>query len=41
MAGKEPKSFAPKDPAKLDPPKDDPISRADLAKCNGTIILSS
>ena len=31
----ESKSFAPKDPPKLDPPKDDPISLEDLAKCDG------
>lgn len=32
----EPKNFAPKDPPKLNPPNDDPITTADLAKCNGT-----
>ncbi|MCJ1259241.1 hypothetical protein MMC24_007077 [Lignoscripta atroalba] len=31
----EPKGFAPKNPVKLDPPKDDPISEAELAKCDG------
>ena len=34
----EPRNFAPKDPPKLDPPKDDSISTADLAKCDGRII---
>lgn len=29
------KSFAPKDPPKLNPPRDDPISPEDLAKCDG------
>ena len=32
----EPKNFAPKDPPKLNPPKDDPISLGDLARCDGT-----
>ncbi|KAL9124101.1 MAG: hypothetical protein Q9175_008262 [Cornicularia normoerica] len=32
----EPKKFAPKDPPKLNPPKDEPISVKDLAKCDGT-----
>ena len=36
----ESKSFAPKDPPKLNPPKDDPISLEDLAKCNGRITRS-
>lgn len=36
MASSEPKSFAPKNPVQLDPPKDDPISVEDLAKCDGT-----
>ncbi|MCJ1304977.1 hypothetical protein MMC08_007790 [Hypocenomyce scalaris] len=31
----EPKNFAPKNPVKLDPPKDDPISVEDLSKCDG------
>lgn len=31
----EPKNFAPKDPPKLDPPRDDPISLEELAKCDG------
>ena len=31
----ESKSFAPKDPPKLNPPKDDPITVEDLAKCDG------
>ncbi|KAG6997848.1 agmatinase 1 [Physcia stellaris] len=32
----EPKNFAPKDPPKLDPPRDDPIGLEELAKCDGT-----
>lgn len=36
MASSEPKGFAPKNPVQLDPPKDDPISVEDLAKCDGT-----
>ena len=35
----EPKKFAPKDPPKLDPPKDEPISLGDLAKCDGTTAI--
>ena len=31
----EPKRFEPKEPVKLDPPKDDPITLEELAKCNG------
>ncbi|MCJ1327480.1 hypothetical protein MMC10_004149 [Thelotrema lepadinum] len=31
----EPKNFAPKEPVKLDPPKDDPISKEELSKCDG------
>lgn len=31
----EPKSFEPKKPVQLDPPKDDPISVEELAKCDG------
>lgn len=31
MAGK----FEPKEPVQLDPPKDDPITLEELAKCNG------
>jgi hypothetical protein len=31
----EPKNFEPKTPVKLDPPKDDPISVEELAKCDG------
>jgi len=31
----EPKNFAPKVPVKLDPPKDDPITYEELAKCDG------
>ena len=33
----EAKSFAPKNPPRLAPPKDDPISLEVLTKCNGTI----
>lgn len=40
MASTASNSFAPKDPPKLDPPKDDPITLADLAMCDGTITLS-
>ncbi|KAJ6122508.1 Cytochrome b5 [Penicillium capsulatum] len=32
----EPKRFSPKVPVDLDPPKDDPISLEELAKCDGT-----
>lgn len=32
----EPKNFAPKHPVNLDPPKDDPISIAELSAANGT-----
>ncbi|MCJ1226018.1 hypothetical protein MMC12_002667 [Toensbergia leucococca] len=32
---REPKAFTPKNPPELDPPKSDPISFADLSKCNG------
>ena len=35
----EPKKFTPKNPPKLDPPKDDPISVEELAKCDGKITL--
>lgn len=31
----EPKRFAPKVPVQLDPPKYDPISYEELAKCDG------
>jgi hypothetical protein len=31
----EPKRFEPKVPVQLDPPKDDPISVEELAKCDG------
>ena len=31
----EPKNFEPKKPVSLDPPKDDPISSEELAKCDG------
>lgn len=27
--------FAPKEPVQLNPPKDDPISKEELAKCDG------
>ncbi|KAJ5281398.1 hypothetical protein N7478_006770 [Penicillium angulare] len=30
------KGFTPKVPVELDPPKDDPISQEELAKCDGT-----
>lgn len=30
------KAFAPKEPPKLDPPKDTPLSLSHLAKCDGT-----
>lgn len=33
----EPKNFAPKDPPKLEPPRDDPISPDELAKYDGKI----
>ncbi|KAL2043279.1 hypothetical protein N7G274_003585 [Stereocaulon virgatum] len=32
----EPKKFTPKDPPKLNPPKEDPITMEELAKCDGT-----
>jgi len=32
----EPKNFEPKKPVQLDPPKSDPISVEELAKCDGT-----
>ncbi|MCJ1458320.1 hypothetical protein MMC28_008691 [Mycoblastus sanguinarius] len=32
----EPKNFAPKNPPKLEPPKENPISAVQLAKCDGT-----
>ena len=35
----EPKKFTPKDPPKLDPPKDEPISLGELAKCDGTTVI--
>ncbi len=35
----EPKNFAPKAPVQLDPPKDDPITVEELAKCNGELIF--
>lgn len=31
-------SFAPKDPPQLNPPKDDPISVEELAKCDGMLF---
>ncbi|OJJ44804.1 hypothetical protein ASPZODRAFT_18368 [Penicilliopsis zonata CBS 506.65] len=33
---REPKSFAPKVPVQLNPPKDDPITVEELSKCDGT-----
>ncbi|KAL1977993.1 hypothetical protein VTN31DRAFT_852 [Thermomyces dupontii] len=30
------KRFEPKEPVQLDPPKDDPISKEELSKCDGT-----
>lgn len=30
--------FAPKEPVELDPPKDDPITKEELAKCDGKCI---
>lgn len=41
MASAAPKSFAPKDAPKLNPPNDEPITLADLAKCDGTKITLS
>ncbi len=35
----EPKKFTPKNPPRLDAPKDDPISVEELAKCDGKITL--
>lgn len=35
----EPKKFAPKDPPQLNPPKDEPISVEELAKCDGTTAI--
>lgn len=35
----EPKNFTPKNPPNLDPPKDDPISVEELAKCDGKVTL--
>ena len=35
----EPKKFTPKNPPKLDPPKDDPITIEELAKCDGKVAL--
>lgn len=35
----EPKRFEPKVPVQLDPPKDDPISQEELAKCDGKCSL--
>lgn len=37
----EPKRFSPKVPVQLDPPKDDPISQEELAKCDGKFYLGS
>lgn len=35
MAEPERKRFEPKQPVKLDPPKDDPITMEELSKCDG------
>jgi membrane-associated progesterone receptor component len=35
----EPKSFAPKHPVELAPPKDDPITYEELAKCDGVFEI--
>lgn len=35
----ESEKFAPKDPPKLNPPRDEPISVQDLAKCDGTTAI--
>ncbi|MCJ1475688.1 hypothetical protein MMC13_004351 [Lambiella insularis] len=35
----EPKNFAPKTPVKLDPPKSDPITVEELAKCNVALYI--
>lgn len=35
---KQTKRFEPKVPVQLDPPKDDPISQEELAKCDGTAL---
>lgn len=37
----ESKRFTPKVPVQLDPPKDDPISPEELAKCDGKFYLGS
>lgn len=37
----EPRKFAPKNPPKLDPAKDDPISVAELAKHDGVVYQLS
>lgn len=37
----EPKRFAPKVPVQLDPPKYDPISYEELAKCDGMSLYKS
>lgn len=37
----EPKRFEPKVPVQLDPPKDDPISQEELAKCDGKYSSAS
>nr|AFK45808.1 unknown [Medicago truncatula] len=36
MSAPAPGSFEPKEPVKLNPPKDDPIETSYLAKCDGT-----
>jgi hypothetical protein len=35
---KQTKRFEPKVPVQLDPPKDDPISQEELAKCDGMAL---
>lgn len=37
----ESKRFAPKEPVQLDPPKDDPISKEELARCDGKRVYPS
>lgn len=34
------KRFEPKEPVQLDPPKDDPISKEELSKCDGASWLA-
>ena len=40
-AQEESKKFAPKDPPKLSPPKDDPITVDELAKHDGTTVVAT